>query len=203
MSNVPQGRGHRTGPDRVVDFNEAHDLRKRMAPGSQGWVLSTIDSPIANRHEQGNVVKSEIRLFYLGQLTTNYTIAQSRIKVGTSDSGQTLTAALYVYNISSGNMTKIGASQADFDLSSVVQVTHTYGVPFSLRAGARMFLGTVASGGSGTAQVNSAVIHGGCSCRTISGTLLPSNVERLEALSTGTGYVPGVVFLDVKAKDIF
>jgi hypothetical protein len=133
---IPGGRGHREGPDAIVDQRETDLLRQEGAPSKRGWIISTHSSPFLGGAVAGAAQTADtLYMIPIGQLSYAIDVFEARIRITAGGAGSEAYTAIYYWNWPDRILQKVPRSQAKFLTTAASIPTATLAGEVTLEVG--------------------------------------------------------------------
>lgn len=139
---LPGGRGEQADP---IAQDESYDVRRRLDPLKDGWLISTVGENIFTSLSSvaSVLTANQLMLFYTPDRVRRVLCREARISVITAAAGATARTALYVYDNREKprRVFKVPGSEATFDAASVGRKNITLSRDLELPIEAKLFIG--------------------------------------------------------------
>lgn len=206
---LPGGRGEQA--DQIAQ-DESYDVRRRLDPLEDGWLVSTVGENIYTSLSSTSSVltANQLMLFYSPDRVRRVLCREARLSVVTASAGATLRTALYIYDNREVHrrLVKVPGSEASFDASTTGRKTTRLSRDVELPIEAKLFIGFWSS--SAAVEVEGSAPGVGASTvvrrRAISSVSAPLGTSydfnQIATLDTAQG-VPLVAYLSPDAMQVF
>lgn len=210
---LPGGRGPHLGPDAQVNQDEAYDVRRRLEPLRDGWLISTVGENIYTHLDVTAVAFSanELAFYYIPDRVRRVLLREARLNVASAVASATMRSAIYIYDNreTQRRLVKLPGSESIFDCSSTglkrVQLSRDIELPIE----AKCFIGSWASSASIAVegyQSGAGAAPRVIRQRAIAGVVPPlGNSYRFADIpvSSGAGDTPLIAYLSPDAVEVF